>query len=272
MSFLALQCYDNVIYNELDSGVVAVLRDLQQCGFSDKYYQWISRDKFHAHKNDGDWFGGLCSVAWSFGNNGSDYLFGSDVEPAKKLAHLFVVFDDQDARQKLSDLLGVEIPKQLCGNSLFGISIKEKRIALCHLIKRTMRFDLEQLERLQQLERLERLQQFERLEQLERLQQLLGLEISNKSYADVSIKTPKKTTVIYLDPPYANTGTYSEKLCHNDLQEWILSSKYDVYMSSYECDYMECIAEFEHTCSMSATKNNAVTERLYFRAGDCGVR
>ena len=29
MSFMALQCYDNVIYNELDSGVVAVLRDLQ---------------------------------------------------------------------------------------------------------------------------------------------------------------------------------------------------------------------------------------------------
>ena len=35
---------------------------------------------------------------------------------------------------------------------------------------------------------------------------------------------------------------------------------------------MDCIAEFEHTSSLSATATNAVTERLYFRAGDCGCQ
>lgn len=54
-------------------------------------YQWVDRDTFNAHKNDDDWFGGLCKVIWSFGNKQHDYLFGKHIEDLKRQAHECVV-------------------------------------------------------------------------------------------------------------------------------------------------------------------------------------
>ena len=101
---------------------------------------------------------------------------------------------------------------------------------------------LQQLERLQQLEQLEKLEQLQRLQLLEQLQQLEQLELithTNLDYAEVKISTPPQDTIIYADPPYANTSEY--KLCGNSFDyerfyQWCIDKAkqgYNVFISEY---------------------------------------
>ena len=80
ISFEALQRtkIKHVTYNELNTGIVSLLKDIQKNGVTEKYYQWIDRETFLKHKNDDDWFGGLCKCVWSFGNKQHDYLFSKE--------------------------------------------------------------------------------------------------------------------------------------------------------------------------------------------------
>ena len=90
------------------------------------------------------------------------------------------------------------------------------------------------------------------------------LQISNLSYNEVNITTPIDETIIYLDPPYANTAKYQKDIDHEKLKEYIHNSPYTIYLSSYENIYnMELVAEFSYRCSLSATSNNKVKERLF---------
>lgn len=97
---------------------------------------------------------------------------------------------------------------------------------------------LESLERLQSLESLQRLQSLEsleslqRLERLESLQSLQSLEINCGSYLDYQYK---EGDVVYCDPPYENTATYSDDgFNHKEFYDWVASRPYRVYFSSYE--------------------------------------
>ena len=62
ISFQAIQHHNikRVIYNELNRGVVELLKDIRENGVSDKYYQWVTREDFDKNKHKNDWFGGLC--------------------------------------------------------------------------------------------------------------------------------------------------------------------------------------------------------------------
>ena len=102
--------------------------------------------------------------------------------------------------------------------------------------------ELKQLEQLGILEQLQRLQQLERLERLERLEQLERLDLithTNLDYAEVKISTPPQDTIIYADPPYANTSEY--KLCGNSFDyerfyQWCIDKAkkgYNVFVSEY---------------------------------------
>jgi len=229
MSFYALQVpqIKQVFYNELNTGVVELLRKIQTDGVTDEFYQWIDRDTFNKHKTDSDWFGGLCKVVWSFGNNQTCYLFGKEVEPIKKLAHeyLFANGYDKTAKTRIKLVKQFKADKNIIG-----------------------RFELQQLE---QLQRLQRLQQLERL------------QISNLSYADVQITTPINETVIYLDPPYKNTTQYECKLNHDELLEYIQNSPYKIYLSSYQFDGMHEVMAIKHRSILCAIANNKVKEKLF---------
>ena len=93
--------------------------------------------------------------------------------------------------------------------------------------------ELKQLQRLQQLERLEKLQQLEQLEKLDLITH------TNLDYAEVKISTPPQDTIIYADPPYANTSEY--KLCGNSFDyerfyQWCIDKAkqgYNVFISEY---------------------------------------
>ena len=89
VSFAALEsgCFERVVYNELNLGVANLLRHLQTSGVTEDMRTWISRELFHRHKNDDDYFGGYVKTCWSFGNNQRDYLYGRHIEQIKKEDH-----------------------------------------------------------------------------------------------------------------------------------------------------------------------------------------
>ena len=104
---------------------------------------------------------------------------------------------------------------------------------LLQILERLQRLEspesLESLQILQILQRLERLQSLQSLESLERLQ---SLEINCGSYIDYQ---HKEGDVVYCDPPYENTATYSEDgFNHKKFYDWVASRPYQVYFSSYE--------------------------------------
>jgi site-specific DNA-adenine methylase len=75
----------------------------------------------------------------------------------------------------------------------------------------------------------ELLQSLQSLESLERLQRL---ELHCGSYVDYQ---HKEGDVVYCDPPYENTATYSEDgFNHKEFYDWVYSRPYRVYFSSYE--------------------------------------
>ena len=237
--FLQRPQIERVVYNELNTGVVELLRKIQKDGITPEFYQWVDRDTFHAHKNDDDWFGGLCKVVWSFGNKQHDYIFGKHIEDLKRQAHECVV------NGAPFELDGISF------NNLQGNTINERRLRFRSILSANKkRFDLQQLEQLQQLERLQQLQQLERL------------NILNQSAFDVVIDTPIEETIIYLDPPYKGTEKYQEDVCHNELKRYIDNSPYTVYLSSYDFD-LPVVKQMKHLSTLSSTNNNAAVEKLF---------
>ena len=240
--FLQRRQIERVVYNELNTGVVELLRKIKKDGITPEFYNWVDRDTYHKHKNDDDWFGGLCKVIWSFGNNQSSYLFGKHIEDLKRQAHECVV------NGAPFELDGISF------NNLQGNTINERRLRFRSILTANKkRFDFE---RLQQLEQLEQLQQLQHLEQLQQL------DIFNQSAFDVVIDTPIEETIIYLDPPYKSTEKYQEEVCHDELKRYIENSPYTVYLSSYEFD-LPVAHTMKHRSTLNGTKNNAVVEKLF---------
>jgi len=237
-----------VVYNELNTGVVELLKHIRDNGVTSDMYKWVDRDTFNKYKNGNDWYSGYIKTVWSFGNNQSSYIFGRGIEDKKRLLHNAVVYQDLSALKEFEEKYGVEMPKDLIAEA----TITERRLAVRRYITQRQG-ELQQLEQLQQLERLERLEQ---LEQLERL------DIQNKSYDEVVIDTPIDETIVYLDPPYENTEKYQKDINHKELYKYIRNSKYKIYMSSYESELYE-VDNYKHRSTLSATANKEVTERLF---------
>ena len=270
--FLQRPQIERVVYNELNTGVVELLRKIQTDGITPEFYQWVDRDTFNKHKNDDDWFGGLCKVVWSFGNNQEAYMFGKHIEQYKKEFHELVV-EGIDHTQSMSsycmeyvkEKYGIECDLTL--NIPSEIHIKQRRL---NISKQLTDFEsrckntkpLKQLQHLEQLQQLQHLERLERFEQLPRFERFEQLNILNQSAFDVVIDTPADETIIYLDPPYKGTAKYQEGINHDQLFEYVKSSPYTVYLSSYEFD-LPVVREMKHTASICATKNNPTIEKLF---------
>ena len=128
---------------------------------------------------------------------------------------------------------------------------------------------------LTELKRLERLQQLQQLQQLQRLDLITH---TNLDYAEVKINTPPHETIIYTDPPYANSSEY--KLCGNKFDyerfyQWCIDKAkqgYNVFISEYnmpqdrfkEIWSKETFANFAVLNSECGAKNKPTrTEKLF---------
>ena len=98
--FLQRKQIKKVVYNELNTGVVELLKDIKKNGITDKYYHWIDRKTFMINKDKDTWLGGFCKCIWSFGNDQRSYMYGKHVEENKKAGHEYCV--------KSTDLEGFE--------------------------------------------------------------------------------------------------------------------------------------------------------------------
>ena len=232
-----------VYYNELNCGVVELLKKIKNEGITPDFYQWVSRSEFELHKNDTTWLGGLYHVLWSFGSKGANYVYGLDIEERKRSIHDSIVngtpFSQNGHLITYSD----------------DMNLKERRLHLCRILGKSNK--LERLESLENLERMNKLLEIENNRVLE------NIHILNMHAYDVAIDTPKDETVIYLDPPYKGTAKYKVDINHDDLYNYVRMSGYPVFMSEYNAPF-NCVMEIEHRATLSKTMNNVVTEKLFY--------
>lgn len=95
--------------------------------------------------------------------------------------------------------------------------------------------------------------------------QILPITSSVLDYEEVSIP---EDSVIYCDIPYEGTDGYIEKkdgFDYDRFYQWCERQTQPVFISSYQMptDRFDCIEEFTHRSTLSATANNLVTERIY---------
>ena len=205
--------YERVLYNELNPLLCELIKKAIAGEYNYDTFrpEFITREKFNELK-DRD---GYVRYIWSFGNSGTSYLFGEDVEDIKHKGHDYVIFG--------KPIEGVDLP--VLGNS------RMRRLALRRwageraeeLVKKDPRLSKRQAEaryELQQLERLERLQQLERLE---------------IRCGDYRTYTHENGDVVYCDPPYEGTAGYNKTgFDHKGFYDWVASRDYPVFFSSYK--------------------------------------
>ena len=262
MSFTASQIGLKTHYNELQTSLVKFIDyifNMLEKGFKgqyglfpDDFYNFIDRDEFMKLKDEDSIKGQFTRICYSFGNNQRSYLFG-DIEKTKRLAHNIVMFRCEKSLKELNNLLNTDI----------------KTSNLPTWNGRRLDFMKQILDRkykeLEQLESLERLQNLESLIRLERLHPIFTT--SNLSYKNVKINTPIDESIIYLDPPYRNTGKYIEGKDFNykELDEWFLDNKYTCFMSEYDAPH-KVIFEIDKFSLLdnSKEKKKVVKEKLFW--------
>ena len=108
------------------------------------------------------------------------------------------------------------------------------------------------------------------LQSLERLQSLQSLEVSFKSYDEVEIP---KGSVVYCDIPYRDTDGYGMEFDHGAFYDWCGRQTELVLVSEYRMpeDRFAEVWSTSHRSRLSATANNAVTERLFVPKGQLGM-
>ena len=94
--------------------------------------------------------------------------------------------------------------------------------------------------------------------------QFSNITSSVLDYAKVEIPDD---SVIYCDIPYEDTNVYNkaEGFNYERFYDWCEHQTQPVFISSYQMpeDRFDCIEEFSHRSTLSATANNLVTERIY---------
>jgi len=241
-----------VFYNEYNKGVVELLKKIKKDEITKEFYNFIDRESFIKNKDKDDWIGGLSKTVYSFGNNQKSYLYGKEIELYKYLLHKIIIDNSIKHLEEFNKKYDMKL------NLSKKDDIRDRKLEISKEIRKILKEQNNIIKRLFQVEHLDR------LKNLENLKNKINFEILNYSYDEVKIKTPINETIIYLDPPYKNTGKYQKDIDHNKLKDYIHSSHYTIYLSSYENVYdMYLVDEYEHRSSLSSTANNKVIEKLY---------
>lgn len=259
--------------------------------------RWISREDFFRLKDTDPYV----AVVWSWGNNLRDYLYSKEIEPLKKAIHYAIFFRDYTLGKELGyDLSFIEpisdIQRRYAAVkryfSQFGHFQQQNFEGTIASVR------LETIERLTNVRQnfntknaaaesagfkkkkstgrtLQR-----RTNQLHctdcntesdnyPCREIRGGQFSNITssvldYAKVEIPDD---SVIYCDIPYEDTNVYNkaEDFDYERFYDWCDHQTQPVFISSYQMpnDRFDCIEEFSHRSTLSATANNLVTERIY---------
>lgn len=263
MSFTASQIGLKTHYNELQTSLVKFIDYIfnrlenglkgQYGLFPDDFYNFIDRDEFMKLKNEDSIKGQFAKICYSFGNNQKDYLFG-DIEKTRHLAHNIVMFSCEKSLKEFNKLNKV--------NYTISNAKTWNERRLHHKAEWRQHMKIKDCSKLECLQNMEHLQKLEQLVQLQPI-----FTTSNLSYKDVKINTPIDETIIYLDPPYRNTGKYIEGKDFNykELDQWFLENKYTCFMSEYNAPH-KVIFEINKLSLLnnSKEKKKVMQEKLYW--------
>ena len=260
MSHCALMSgkYEFVHYNELNPLVFKTFKMAINGEFKGEN-RWISKEDFERLK-DTDPYVACC---FSFGSSFRTYAYNSETEKFKKAVHYSIFFDDNSLLSKYIDLKDFKYnsnnpsEKRLEFQRFLTVLLNENKLeenvcknfccsnnVVSHVI-----VSLEMLERLQSLES---------------INNGGGVLLSNLSYDEVPIES---NSVIYCDPPYANTDTYCISFEHEKFYEWLRTCReknQQVFISEYHMpdDFFEVYYK-EKTCVFNDQKATKKLEKLY---------
>lgn len=223
--------WKQVLANDINAKIVQLFKDALDGKFENET-RWISKEDFFHLKDENE----FVKVCWSFGNRGTDYIYGTTIEPYKKACHYAVVLDDWSELERLCpETVGA------AREALKGMPVgtwqerKARRLKFGPAIK--------EVKRLEDLERIERLQGMA-------TKHTASFTTSSLPYEAVKLK---KGDVVYADPPYANTrAAYCKDFDHERFWNWcrcqahfgvkVFVSEYNApedFISVFECDKMK---------------------------------
>jgi len=91
-----------------------------------------------------------------------------------------------------------------------------------------------------------------------------GIEFTNVDYMKMVLPP---CSIVYCDPPYANTTKYKDKFNHEEFWQWvrsISSEGHTVFVSEYTApDAFECIREIQHKTILDKNSQYPRVERLF---------
>ena len=257
--------FDKVIINDIEGGVSQLFLDAVQGKFKNET-RWISREEFFRLRETDSYV----RYIWSFGNNGRDYLYSKSIEPYKKALHYAVFFGDFDELHRLCPLVADDAEKALQGINY----LKQRRIAIGKAIVAALKAkatieDVETNPLYLSVRRNKLSGRLQRLERLERLESLERLERHNTDYRNVELPDD---SIVYCDPPYANTNRYGlngSRFDNEAFWEWARHCRQPVFISEYEApkDFI-CIAEIPTISRINAKASRRVSEKIFIRASD----
>lgn len=254
--------FDKVIINDIEGGVSQLFLDAAQGKFKNET-RWISREDFFRLRETDSYV----RYIWSFGNNGRDYLYSKHIEPYKKALHYAVFFGDFDELHRLCPLIADDAEKALRGINY----LKQRRIAIGKAIVAALKAKapIEDVETNPLYLSVRRNKLSGRLQRLERLESLQRLERYNTDYRNVELPD---NSIVYCDPPYANTNHYGlngSRFDNEAFWEWARHCKQPVFISEYEApkDFI-CIAEIPTTSKIAAKTSKRAIEKIFIRASD----
>ena len=231
--------WQDITINDIDDGPKLFLDAIH--GKYKNETRWISREDFYRLKDSNPYI----RYCWSFGNNGSDYLYSRDIEPWKKALHYARVFHDTS----LLKAMGIDSDGS-------RKDIKKHYAEYCR--KTGLSCSQEGMQGHKALECLQRLQSLEHLQD-----KSWRLRLSRLDYQEVPILPD---SVIYCDIPYQGKNPYSEAFDHERFFNWCEQQKELVVISEYAMpeDRFLCIAEKEKRCTYSASnKSKRTIEKLF---------
>ena len=237
--------YEVIHYNELNPLIFKAFKMAVNGEFKTEK-RWISREEFKKLK-DVDPYVNLC---FSFGNDGKTYAYSPLNEQFKKAVHYSIMFNDHSLLSQYVDIHGLKYETE---------NIHERRIYLQRYFK-NFKDEVKNYCNANGSNVRNILQSLERLERLESLQGLQSLEITNLDYRDMQIE---EDSIIYCDPPYANTNSYKIDFKHNEFYDWCKNQK-NCFISEYTTPInFKLIGERCKICTFNDENIKVTTEKLF---------
>lgn len=250
------QKYKNFVINDIDARLPQFFIDSMNGKYTiQNHPEWISRDEFNARKQEDAYI----SLIWSFGNNGIDYVYGSDIEDMKHAFHIAVYNNDLEALKPFGIYLQPSDKTSLYGRYLDF----QKQIMRVNNKDR----GLESLQRLVSLERIQGLANMSTGHS-----DLDNIQTYGTDYQNVFIP---KNSLIYCDIPYNNTKCDKYKgFDHDRFYEWaekqdnIFISEYSMPDNFIPYAYQKKIVLSAANCNSAKAKEILFTNKRTFEKLD----